>query len=142
MSKIALVQDLLYVCPVTPLQYAMLAAFELSEEYYTSMSLSYLLKRNRIVTVLNEIGFNVTVPQGAYYLLADFSKLKFTNDEDAATTLLDQAKVATVPGRYFYLNPHDGKSVLRFCYALDESKIEQALAVMRMCVATETIGHY
>ncbi|HLB42185.1 MAG TPA: pyridoxal phosphate-dependent aminotransferase [Gammaproteobacteria bacterium] len=136
MHKIALVQDLLYVCPVTPLQHAMLAAFELDEDYYTSMTLSYLLKRNRVVSELKEIGFDVTTPQGAYYLLADFSRLNFaTDDEDAAKKLLEQAKVATVPGRSFYKNPKDGKSILRFCYALDESKIEQALAAMKMGMA-------
>jgi aminotransferase len=135
--KIALVQDLIYVCPATPLQYAVLAAFHLQEDYYAAMIQSYLQKRDRMVSVLQEHSFRVTVPQGAYYLLADFTQWGFADDVEAAHFFLEKAKVATVPGRHFYSNPQDGKSVLRFCYALDDAKIETALiAIAKLCGAT------
>lgn len=140
-NKIALVHDLLYVCPATPLQYAVLAAFELQADYYTSMSYLYLKKRDRMVSTLNASGFKVTSPEGAYYLLADFSELGFSDDENAARILLEQAKVAAVPGRNFYINPQDGKYLLRFCYALDEQKIETALLSIKELLVKQLVEY-
>ena len=106
-------QDLLYVCPATPLQNAVMAAFNLGEEYYSNMRNMYLQKRDVTVAALKDCGFKVTAPQGAYYIMADFSELDFKNDDEAASFLLEEAKVATVTGRSFYQNPEDGKHLLR-----------------------------
>ncbi|MCW8399850.1 pyridoxal phosphate-dependent aminotransferase [Legionella sp. PATHC038] len=126
-AKMALVQDLVYVCPATPLQHAAIDAFKLQENYYQKMCQTYLEKRDHTVRELREIGFDVTVPQGAYYIMADFSGMGFKDDATMTRILLDQAKVAVVPGRSFYLNPDKGKHVLRFCYALSMEKVAQAL---------------
>lgn len=126
-AKMALLQDLLYVCPATPLQHAAIDAFTLPENYYQKMCQSYLEKRDYIVRELRDIGFEVTVPQGAYYIMADFSHLGFKDDAAMTRSLLEQAKVAVVPGRAFYLNPDKGKHVLRFCYALSQEKVALGL---------------
>jgi aminotransferase len=126
-AKMALVQDLLYVCPATPLQYAVIDAFKLPESYYQTMRQTYLESRDYVVHELREIGFDVTAPQGAYYIMADFSRMGFKDDASIARSLLDRAKVAVVPGRAFYLNPEKGKHVLRFCYALSKEKVTQGI---------------
>lgn len=126
-AKMALVQDLLYVCPVTPLQYAVLAAFDLPASYYQGLRETYFQKREFVIKAMENLGFKTTVPQGAYYFMTDFSELKYLDDEYAAQLLLDKAKVATVPGRSFYLNPKHGEKYIRVCYALDENKINQAM---------------
>lgn len=131
MEKIALVQDLLYVCPVTPLQYALLAAFDFGGHYYQDMAEKYLGKRDLTVNALRDVGFKIAIPQGAYYLMCDFSALGFADDIEAANTLMDKANVATVIGRSFYLNPEDGKNILRVCYALDEEKVAQAMKQLK-----------
>lgn len=136
LTKMALVQDLIYVCPTTPLQHAGLAALNLPEQYYGDMTASYLDKRDFVVTALNELGFKVNAPQGAYYLLADFSALDFADDEIAAKFLLEEAQVATVPGRYFYSNPKHGKNILRFCYALDKGQLQQAMRQIKDALKT------
>lgn len=126
-GKMALVQDYIYVCPATPLQYATQAAFSLHENYYKDMANEYLHKRDTVVTAMRQVGFKMTPPQGAYYILLDFSDLGFKDDEAAATYLLNEAKVSTVPGSAFYLNPADGKNILRLCFALNENKVGQAM---------------
>lgn len=126
-AKMALVHDLLYICPPTPLQYGVLAAFNLQHDYYEKMRATYLNNRNVVVEVLTKLGFKITVPQGAYYLLADFSNLPFADDEEAATKILEKAKVATVPGRAFFTTAAQGKNILRVCFALNEIKIAKAM---------------
>ncbi len=134
-EKMALVQDLIYVCPSTPLQYASLAAYTLADDYYTAMRDEYLKKRDLTVQVLEKLGFNVTCPQGAYYIMANFANLPFADDETATNFLLEKAKVATVTGRSFFQNPVDGKQFLRICYALDESKVSQALTQLEIAMS-------
>lgn len=130
-AKMALVQDLLYVCPATPLQHAALQAFEIDDSYYHNMQKTYLNKKDLVVSALQNLGFKVTVPQGAYYLMADFSALKFADDQAAADFILEKAKVATVPGRSFFANPEHGKHFLRLCFALDETKLDLAMTQMQ-----------
>jgi aminotransferase len=131
-EKMALVQDLFYACPATPLQYALLAAFKLDASYYDDMRTMYYQKSQEAVSAITEMGFEVMArPQGAYYLLANFSQLGFKDDKEAATFLLEKAKVAAVTGSAFYINPEDGKRCLRFCYALNEQSVAQAYQQMR-----------
>lgn len=130
-SKMALVQDLIYVCPATPLQHGAVAAFDLDKSYCQNLKHTYLSKRDHVVTALREIGFKFTVPQGAYYILLDFSALGFKDDEQAAKIILEKAKVALVPGRAFYVDPAKGKNIVRVCYALDEPEIVQAMKQLK-----------
>jgi len=125
--KMASIQDLLYVCPPTPLQHAAISAFTLADDYYLEMKKTYLAKRDYTVNQLIACGFSVPIPQGAYYVLADFSNLPFDNDEQAAMFILQHAKVATVSGSNFYINPEDGKKKLRICFATDEARIKLAM---------------
>lgn len=130
-EKMSLVQDRLYVCPVTPMQHSVLAALKLPASYYSEMKTSYLRKRDLMVKALEEMGYKLCVPQGAYYIMADFSALPFKNDEEAVTQILEKAKVATVTGSSFYINPERGRKILRFCYGLDEDILHQAIHQMK-----------
>lgn len=130
-EKMSLVQDLLYICPTTPLQAAGVAALELPQSYYTDMAANYLKKRDFMVRNLRDLGFDLAEPQGAYYIMADFSKMGFKDDAAAAKTLLEKAHVATVTGGSFYQNQVDGQNVVRFCYALSQDVLEKAVEQMR-----------
>jgi aminotransferase len=131
-AKMALVQDLVYICPNTPLQYATLAAFDQPAEYYKSLATGYLKKRDLLVDTLKALDFSVVVPEGAYYLLADFKAHGFKDDNEAMQFVMTKAKVATVTGRSFYVDPEDGKHMLRFCYALHEDKITAAVEQLKL----------
>ena len=138
-ERMALVQDLVYICPSTPMQHAVLAALDLPETYYTDMADLYLKKRDKVVSSLQDMGFKITSPQGAYYLLADFSELGFEDDVAAASFLMETAKVATVNGRSFYTDPEDGKYILRFCYAMSEEKLDKAMEQMQAALSSRVV---
>ncbi len=130
-EPLGLVNDLFYVCAPTPLQHGIAYALEQVEpSYYESLARDYLGKRDFFAAVLQEIGFDPWVPDGAYYMLADFRALSFKDDLEAAKTLLEKAHVATVPGSAFYRGA-PGDRVLRFCYAKPMEDLEKAAQSLR-----------
>lgn len=137
-EKMVLVHDLFYICSVAPLQYGALQALSLPSGYYEDLREQLLAKRDFVVAALRDMGFKLHVPQGAYYILADFSDLPFADDADAVKQLLEQAKVATVTGRSFYSDPQQGKHMVRICYALQDEKLQQAIQQLRMYLQTVT----
>ncbi|MDH5643770.1 MAG: aminotransferase class I/II-fold pyridoxal phosphate-dependent enzyme, partial [Gemmatimonadota bacterium] len=78
------VHDFLTVGAPAPLQQAVASALEeLGPTYYEGLSRSYKERRDLLVSGLAEVGFKVTPPAGAYYVLADFSGLKSGLDDTA-----------------------------------------------------------
>ena len=126
-EKMTYVHDLLYICPPVPLQYGALEALSLPQSYYDDLKNQLLAKRDFMVGALRDMGFQLQSPQGAYYLIADFSQLPFVDDQDAVNKMLNEAKVAMVTGRSFYQDPADGKHIVRICYAMQDEKLQQAL---------------
>jgi aminotransferase len=118
--------DLVYVCAPAPLQIGTAMGLnELSREYYPELSASYCKKRDKIVTALAHAGIAPYVPSGAYYVLADISKIKGTTSRDRALNFLSATHIASVPGCAFY---HDdsGEALARFCFAKEDPVIDEA----------------
>jgi aminotransferase len=128
-SPIGLVNDLFYVCAPTPLQWGIARALEIGDDYYRQLATDYEKKRDMLASALEEGGFRPFVPQGAYYMLAEIPD-EFRDDREAAQTLLDQARVASIPGSAFYASER-GKRLLRFCFAKDFDSLEKACARVR-----------
>ena len=136
-DKMGLMNDLLYICAPRPLQHAALAAFEdLGDDYVPNLRDDYAARRRLLCETLEDIGFEVPWPDGAYYTLANFDALAetrtgFGDDKEAMKTLVREAKVASVSGRSFYEDPADGRSQLRFCFAKELPVLEQACEQLR-----------
>ena len=130
-QRIGYMSDLIYVCAPAPLQLGVAKGIlELTDEYYKKLCDDYLNKRDKICDVLEEVGLKPYIPQGAYYVLADNSILKGGTSKEKAMWLLEQTKVATVPGEAFYHN-ESGENLLRFCFAKDDSVIDRACENLR-----------
>ncbi|MFB6098805.1 MAG: pyridoxal phosphate-dependent aminotransferase [Salinibacter sp.] len=136
-EKMGLMSDLLYICAPRPLQHAALAAFEeLDEEYVADLQSDYATRRTLMCETLEDIGFDVPWPDGAYYVLARFDELAderegFADDAAACGTLVEEAKVGSVTGRSFYEDPSEGQYQLRFCFAKEIPVLEQACEQLR-----------
>lgn len=125
-QKIKLANDLFYVCAPTPLQYGVQAGFESVEKsYFDDLQTEFKVKRDKICEALDKAGMPPIVPQGAYYVLADISKFKMKDSKVFAMSLLEGAKVATVPGRAFF-NSSMGDKYVRLCYAVNDEALDQA----------------
>ncbi len=124
--RIGHMNDLIYVCAPSPLQYGVAKGLaQLSDSFYRDLSLEYAAKRDRLCAVLARIGLPPHVPQGAYYVLADVSSLPGKNSKERAMFVLRRTGVATVPGEAFFHNG-DGHDLVRLCFAKSEQDIERA----------------
>ena len=70
-------------------------------------------------------GLRPIVPHGAYYVLAEIGHLGYPNAKAAAMGLLEETKVASVPGTAFYQGK-TGESLLRFCFAKEDDILREA----------------
>ncbi|HVG07348.1 MAG TPA: pyridoxal phosphate-dependent aminotransferase [Thermoanaerobaculia bacterium] len=127
---IALVNDLYYVCAPTPLQHGVIDGFNLPPSYIQGLQAEYQEKRDLVCGALADAGFTPVVPQGAYYVLADISRLGFDNASQAAMALLENCHVAAVPGTSFFRG-RAGEKFLRFCFAVETGLLEEACRRIR-----------
>lgn len=126
-QTIGFFSDLIYVCAPAPLQMGVARGLELlGPEYYEQLRAEYALKRDKICTALDRAGMTPYVPQGAYYVLADISRLPGKTSKDRAMHLLRDGGVASVPGEAFYENPIDGNDLARFCFAKQPADLDEA----------------
>jgi aspartate/methionine/tyrosine aminotransferase len=111
------VHDFLTVGAPAPLQEACAVGLnELGPEYYTDMVEGYRERGSVLVSALQDAGFVCRHPEGAYYVLADFSALSDEDSMTFGTRLTVEAGVAPVPGASFFSVPERGHSLARFVF--------------------------
>ena len=125
-QAIGAMNDLLYVCAPTPLQAGVAVGIqELSPSFYQDLVKDFQAKRDRFCAVLNKVGLTPSIPQGAYYVLAEASQLPGVTGKDRAMYLLEKVGVAGVPGEAFFSGPQ-GARFIRFSYAKTDTDLEEA----------------
>jgi aspartate/methionine/tyrosine aminotransferase len=110
------VHDFLTVGAPAPLQEAGAVGMAFGAEYYNQMGHDYRERREILCGALREAGFSFTVPEGAYYVLADFSALSDSDDREFALWLARDAGIATVPGSSFHTREGRGTKFVRFAF--------------------------
>lgn len=135
-ASIGLVNDLFYVCAPTPLQWGIARALEIGDDYYRNLARDYQQKRDILAAALREGGFTPHVPQGAYYMLAEVPE-EFASASEAAMALIENARVASVPGPSFYASDR-GNRLLRFCFAKDFAALDEAARRLRTVSVART----
>ena len=119
-------------------QAAALEAVRGPQDTVGAMVREFEKRRNVIVERLNAIdGITCRKPEGAFYVFPNISGLlrknaggkKLSSPCDLADYLLEEAKVAAVPGEDFGSNEH-----IRFSYATSLADIERGCARIREAV--------
>ena len=111
------VHDFLTVGAPAPLQAAGAVGMAFDADYYNHMQRAYRQRRDVLMSALVQAGFSCTAPDGAYYVLADFSAIDSgRTDREFAVWLAETVGVATVPGTSFYGDPGRGTSAVRFAF--------------------------
>jgi aminotransferase len=123
---IGAMNDVIYVCAPAPLQYGVAAGIQqLPQSFYAGVSTEHQRKRDRFCRALAKVGLTPSVPQGAYYVLADVSRLPGATAKERALYLLEKAGVAGVPGTAFFAGSN-GERFMRFCFAKTDDELEEA----------------
>jgi len=129
------VHDFLTVGAAAPLQQAGALALNMPQSYYDNLAATYAKKRARLLAILEDAGFTVYKPRGAYYIMTDTSRLelpaKFRSAEESADVsfakyLVQDIGVACVPGSSFYNDSRDGASQVRFTFCKKEETLAAA----------------
>ena len=125
--------------PTSIAQAAALEAIRGPQDAVTMMVREFEKRRNVIVDQLNAIpGIHCLKPEGAFYVFPNIAGLlgksgngkRFSSPCDVADYLLDEAKVAGVPGEDFGSREH-----IRFSYATSLADIEKGCARIGAAVA-------
>jgi aspartate aminotransferase len=112
-------------------QKAAVAALDGPQEVVEVMRVEFDARRRYMVERLNALeGVRCTLPQGAFYAYPDMSHYygrraggrAVADSVELCAYLLEEAKVACVPGAGFGTHPH-----IRLSYATSMQKIEQAM---------------
>jgi N-succinyldiaminopimelate aminotransferase len=110
-----------------PLQPAIASALALPDEYYAGFRASLEAKRDRLSTGLREIGFEVFVPEGTYFVTTDIRPLGFDDGIDFCLRLPERCGVVAIPHEVFYDDLYAGKHLVRWAFCKQDSVLNGAL---------------
>jgi aspartate/methionine/tyrosine aminotransferase len=99
----------------------------LGDDYYEGLKRDYRKRRDILCDGLVRAGFRCQAPQGAYYVMADFSALSELPDDRFAEWLTREIGVAPVPGSSFYSRPELGRTLVRFAFCKTEEMLREAV---------------
>ncbi|MFM7318778.1 MAG: pyridoxal phosphate-dependent aminotransferase [bacterium] len=120
------VHDFVTIGAAAPLQRAGAYAYRMEPRYYDKLALDYQNRRDLLSSALSQAGLPHNVPQGAYYMIADVSSLGYADDREAAQALVQDAKVAGVPGSSFFLDRQPASQFVRFCFCKKDETLKNA----------------
>jgi aminotransferase len=126
MGGIRAVHDFLTVAAAAPLQEAGITALAMPDSFYATQAAEYAERRDLLMRILDEAGFQAKPPAGAYYVMADCSHLGLGDDVATAKYLVEEIGVATVPGSSFFSKPELGRHILRFAFCKKLETLEEA----------------
>ena len=122
--------DYTTICAPTPLQVAAVAALNLPESFFVQSTKDYHARRKVMMHILHETGFQANQPEGAYYVLADYSQLGIPqatlSPTEFSAWMTTEVGVAVVPSDSFYSVPGHGMTSVRFAYPKKLETLELA----------------
>ncbi|GAA4071668.1 pyridoxal phosphate-dependent aminotransferase [Amphibacillus indicireducens] len=113
--------------PTTISQYAALAAYQANDDEIELMKKSFKERLEVAHQLLNQLpGFNCIKPQGAFYLFPNVTEALrqtgYDNVDEFSAAILDQEKVAIIPGTGF-----GAPNNVRLSYATDLDQLTEAI---------------
>lgn len=115
----------------TPMQWAAAAALRAPESYYEELRRDYGAKKAILVEGLEEVGFVVYPSSGTYFVMADHTPFGFSDDVSFCEHLIKEVGVVAIPTSVFYLDPEEGKNLVRFTFCKDEGTLRAAVERMK-----------
>lgn len=123
MNEIMKVHQYNVSCAPSIAQYGALEGLKTSLYSAEKMKAEFKVRRDFLYKGLKQLGFEVYLPEGAFYMFPSIKKFKMTSEE-FCNRLLQNAKVAIVPGSAF---GKGGEGFARISYAYSMSELEEAL---------------
>ncbi len=123
LSQMLKIHQYAIMCAPTTSQYAAVEALRGGDADVRHMRESYDERRHFLLSELRGMGMDCFEPQGAFYMFPNISRFGMTSEE-FAQKLLDEEKVAVVPGTAF---GESGEGFVRVSYAYSLKDLKRAL---------------
>mgnify|MGYP005778948349 CR=1 FL=1 len=111
------------MCAPTTSQYAAVEALKNGDEDVANMRTSYNQRRRFLLNAFKEMNIECFEPYGAFYVFPCINEFGMTSEE-FATKLLEEEKVAAIPGTAF---GQSGEGHLRISYAYSLDNLKKAM---------------
>ncbi|KAL2232396.1 uncharacterized protein LOC105155385 [Sesamum indicum] len=115
----------------TPMQYAAATALRAPDSYFKELRRDYMVKKAILVEGLKSVGFIVYPSSGTYFVVVDHTPFGLENDVAFCEYLIKEVGVVAIPTSVFYLNPEEGKNLVRFTFCKDEETLRTAVKRMK-----------
>jgi N-succinyldiaminopimelate aminotransferase len=115
----------------TPFQHAVAVGLDLPDDYFTDFVATYRGKRDRLCTGLTDLGLDVFVPAGTYFVTADIRPLGYDDGLEFCRMLPKEAGVAAVPTQVFYVDPRRGRHLVRFAFCKTDEVLDEGIERLR-----------
>lgn len=142
-------QNCVYTC-ATPLQEAVAIGFELEltrlgqpESYFQSLAQELEPKRDFMAKFLEDVGMIPTIPEGGYFMVADWtpleSKVNLNAEKDKykdyrfTKWMTKNVKLQGIPPSVFYSEPHKhiGEDFVRYCFIKRDENLQEAARILK-----------
>jgi N-succinyldiaminopimelate aminotransferase len=114
----------------TPFQSAVATALAFAPDYFASLAASYQARRDLLVAGLRESGFEVSTPEGGYFVLADCAPLGFNSAREFCRESPARLGVVGIPADIYFDQP-SCPTLVRFTFAKSVATIEAGIARIR-----------
>jgi aspartate/methionine/tyrosine aminotransferase len=131
MKVIAKAHQFLTFTTAPNLQIAVALGLAKERDYFIAMRAGFQRSRDRFVSELTGMGFNVMPSHGTYFVNVDLTSFGNVDDVSFADRLVREFGVASIPVSAFYAENHN-RTTLRFCFAKKDSTLDEGLSRLRL----------
>jgi N-succinyldiaminopimelate aminotransferase len=110
-----------------PFQPAVAAALALGDDHFAELRSSLQAKRNLLSTGLAEVGFEVFVPQGTYFVTTDIRPLGYDDGVEFCRMLPGRCGVVAIPHEVFYDDKSVGRPLVRWAFCKRDEVLTEAI---------------
>jgi N-succinyldiaminopimelate aminotransferase len=110
-----------------PFQPAVVVGLGLPDSYFSGLREGLRAKRDRLCAGLRDVGFEVFVPQGTYFVTADVRPLGYDDGVAFCRDLPTRAGVVAIPHQVFYDDVEVGKPLVRFAFCKRDEVLDEAV---------------
>lgn len=131
MEQMTKVHQFCIMAAPTTSQYAAIEALRSCDDEVEEMRTAYNQRRRYLVHAFKEMGLECFEPEGAFYIFPSIKKFGMSSEE-FATRLLNEEKIAIVPGSAF---GECGEGYLRVSYAYSIEELKEALGRLKRFIS-------
>ncbi|MEO1060809.1 MAG: pyridoxal phosphate-dependent aminotransferase [Actinomycetota bacterium] len=111
-----------------PFQRAIAVGLGLGDDYYGELREDFRAKRDLLCDGLAAAGFDVIVPQGAYFVTVDIRPLGTDDGVEFCRALPERCGVVGIPSSVFHDDPADARSLVRFAFCKRRQVLDDAVS--------------